>query len=165
MPPRQPSIAHAKPVDTLIMDNVPFMAANIPINAGIVSETIHNPAVPQDEEASINNFNPLPNSVVSPINVDRLRAFLTNHPDTNLANFLIDGFCNGFSIGYNGPFTPGQCRNLLSARSQPAAVSSAIAKEVNGGHTAGPFESSPFASLHFTVPHWELYRKKMVLIA
>ena len=85
---------------------------------------------------------------MSPINVDRLRAFLTNHPDTNLANFLIDGFCNGFSIGYNGPFTPGQCRNLLSARSQPAAVSSAIAKEVNRGHTAGPFESSPFASLH-----------------
>ena len=36
----------------------------------------------------------------------------------------------------------------ISARSQPAAVSSAIAKEVNRGHTAGPFESSPFASLH-----------------
>ena len=87
-------------------------------------------------------------TVVCPINVDRLRKFLINHPDTNLVNFLIDDFCNGFSIGYTGSLTPGQCRNLLSARSNPEAVSSAIFKEVTRSHTAGPFYSLPFVSLH-----------------
>ena len=115
----------------------------MPTNVGIVLETIDNLAVPQNQKASNNDFNPLP-----PINVDRLRKFLINHPDTNLVNFLIDGFCNGFSIGYTGSSTPGQCRNLLSARSNTEAVSSAISKEVTRGNTAGPFYSLPFVSLH-----------------
>ena len=44
--------------------------------------------------------------------------------------------------------TPGQCQNLLSARSNPVAVSTTVLKEVNRGHTAGPFSSLPFDMLH-----------------
>ena len=53
-----------------------------------------------------------------------------------------------FLMGYNGPLTPGQCQNLLSARSNPVAVSTAVLKEVNRCHTAGPFSSLPFDMLH-----------------
>ena len=94
------------------------------------------------------DFFPLPNTVVSPINVPVLKQFLINHPDTNFVNFLLDGFTYGFSVGYDGPLTAGQSRNLLSARQNPIAVSAAILKEVSRGHTAGPFPVSPFPMLH-----------------
>ena len=86
--------------------------------------------------------------VVSPINVLVLCKYLTSHPDRNFVNFLLDGFTNGFSVSYQGPLTAGQCRNLLSARSNPAAVTRAISKEVQRGHTAGPFDIMPFPLLH-----------------
>ena len=112
-------------------------------------ETTHSQIVHHDpSNNNNNNFYPLPNCVVTPINVNKLSEYLVNHPDINFVNFLIDGFSNGFSIGYDGPLTPGQCQNLLSARSNPVAVSTAVLKEVNRGHTAGPFSSLPFDMLH-----------------
>ena len=120
----------------------------MPTNAETVLETTHSQVVHQHDPAN-NNFYPLPNFVVTPINVNKLSEYLVNHPDINFVNFLIDGFSNGFSIGYNGPLTPGQCQNLLSARSNPVDVSTAVLKEVNCCHTAGPFSSSlPFDMLH-----------------
>ena len=115
---------------------------------------IHNPVVPlvclasNDHNNQFSSFCPLPDHVISPINVATLNRFLTNHPDRHLVNFLLDGFTNGFSIGYHGSITPEQCRNLLSARHSPDAVSAAILKEVRHGHTAGPFQFMPFEFFH-----------------
>ena len=86
--------------------------------------------------------------VSSPVNVQRLATALLDHPDHSLVNFLLNGFTQGFDIGYRGPITTGSCRNLLSARTHHREVSAALAKEVSRGHTAGPFEASPFPVLH-----------------
>ena len=110
-------------------------------------ETTHK-YIAHGETPTNSNFYSLPVHVVSPINVLVLCKYLTSHPDRNFVNFLLDGFTNGFSVGYQGPLTAGQCRNLLSARSNPAAVTRAISKEVERGHTAGPFDIMPFPLLH-----------------
>ena len=68
------------------------------------------------------------------------------HPDRMFVKFLLDGFTFGFQIGYTGPMTPGQCNNLLSGRTHPQPVTAA--KELNRGHTSGPFLQPPFAQLH-----------------
>ena len=63
-------------------------------------------------------------------------------------HFLIDGFSTGFSLGVHGSISLGCTPNLRSARDNPDAVSTAIAKEVARGHTHGPFLSPPFAHFH-----------------
>ena len=94
------------------------------------------------------NFNPLPLSICSPVNVDVLSELLCYHPDRVFVEFLLSGFTYGFSIGYEGPLTCGQSVNLLSARSNPAPVEKAIITELQRGHTSGPFDLPPFANLH-----------------
>ena len=93
-------------------------------------------------------YRPLPVNIVSPINVSFLNFCLLDHPDQDFVTFLIHGFTHGFDIGYRGNITPGQQRNLLSARNNPTAVSAAIRKELDRGHTSGPFASPPFRVLH-----------------
>ena len=138
----------------MLAGNAHTMIVNTPINVARAMGTIHNPVVPlvclasNDHNNQFSSFCPLPDHVISPINVATLNRFLTNHPDRLLVNFLLDGFTNGFSIGYHGSITPGQCRNLLSARHSPDAVSAAILKEVRHGHTASPFQFRPFEFFH-----------------
>ena len=91
---------------------------------------------------------PLPVSIVTPINVKILQFCLSGHLDSNFVQFLLHGFTFGFDIGFRGELTRGQQRNLLSARNNPTAVSAAIQKELDRGHTSGPFESLPFTVLH-----------------
>ena len=80
--------------------------------------------------------------------VSRLDHHLRSHPDRAFVNFLIHGFSQGFSIGYVGPDTPGQQRNLLSARQNFQPVNEAICKELVRGHTSGPFDKPPLVHLH-----------------
>ena len=93
-------------------------------------------------------FNPLPDTVNSPININNLAEALTNYPNRNLANYLINGFIYGFDIGYSGNIVSSLPQNLLSARNNPAAVTSAINKELSRKHTSGPFRDPPFSCLH-----------------
>ena len=93
-------------------------------------------------------FRPLPRGIVSPVNVDRLEHFLSNHPNRPLVSFVLDGFRNGFDIGFSGNVSSTRPNNLLSARSCPSEVSEAIFKEVSRGHTSGPFVSPPFVPFH-----------------
>ena len=102
---------------------------------------------------SVNNdlisvFNPIPSHVNSPINIDVLIKLLKHHPDQSFVAFLVRGFSEGFSIGFNGPPSAGQEHNLLSARQNPAAVSEAIRKELVCGHTVGPFITKPLINFH-----------------
>ena len=108
VPPRQAFISHAfishaRPVDISTRDSAHILStANMPTNAETVLETTHSQIVHHHDPSNNNNnnFYPLPNCVVTPINVNKLSEYLVNHPDINFVNFLIDGFSNGFSIGY-----------------------------------------------------------------
>ena len=150
-PPPPPSDSvinlHNMFVDSIIVVNAHMPTVDTCTDAEFVLGPTHNLPAPSKRTS---DFFPLPNTVVSPINVPVLKQFLINHPDTNFVNFLLDGFTYGFSVGYDGPLTAGQSRNLLSARQNPIAVSAAILKEVSRGHTAGPFPVSPFPMLHWS---------------
>ena len=93
-------------------------------------------------------FSPLPIGVVTPINVDILETYLTSHPDRDQVNYILQGFRNGFDIGFQGPISNTRPRNLRSADENSRAVSEAIAKEIHRTHTSGPFSSPPFEPFH-----------------
>ena len=101
----------------------------------------------QDIQALDSHFNPLPLSVISPINVDVLERFLAGYPCPSTSRYLITGFRYGFDIGFRGSFDDPNARprNLLSARENVAQVSEAVLKELSRGHTSGPFPFPPFA--------------------
>ena len=73
-----------------------------------------------------------------------------NHPNKELVNYLLDGIYFGFDIGYRGSITPGTSRNLQSALLHPVQVSEALNKEIDHGHTLGPFHTPPFPTLHIS---------------
>ena len=53
----------------------------------------------------------------------------------------------GTRIGYTGPRLPRLSKNLPSATQHPQVVSETLAKEVELGRVAGPFNSPPFSNL------------------
>ena len=77
----------------MLAGNAHTMIVNTPINVARAMGTIHNPVVPLVCLASnyhnnqFSSFCPLPDHVISPINVATLNRFLTNHPDRHLVNF------------------------------------------------------------------------------
>ena len=87
-------------------------------------------------------------SIVTLVKVDKLEYWLkTSQYDATETNFLVDGFRNGFDIGYQGPvsrqsqaenipFTPGVGNKM--------EMWNKILKEVRAGRVAGPFEQIPF---------------------
>ena len=87
-------------------------------------------------------------SIVTPLNVRAYEAALEEASfDEVERSFLIDGFTNGFDIGYKGPnsrqsraknipFTPGV--------GDKVDMWNKIMKEVEAGWVAGPFNDIPF---------------------
>ena len=84
------------------------------------------------------------------VNLENFAFLLHGYPDSALVHFVLDGFRNGFNIGFRGLINETPLRNNKSARDHPEAVSEAIAKEVNRGHTAGPFPVPPFPHCHIS---------------
>ena len=113
-------------------------ATNMPTSRGSFSE---DPSLP---------FRPLPLGVVSPINVEVLERYLSEFPCPGTREYLVNGFRHGFDIGFRGNFSDPNARprNLKSARDNFAKVTEAVVKELNRGHTSGPFPFPPFPQTH-----------------
>ena len=92
-------------------------------------------------------FLPPLHSHSSPICVSRLASLLKGYP-TDVSSFLINGFSHGFRLGYRHHSPSGPIRNNTSALSNPDAVSASILKELQRGHTAGPFLTPPLRNMH-----------------
>lgn len=82
----------------------------------------------------------------SPIKITRLKHYLQFY-DKVEAEFLLEGFLNGFSIQYTGPRSPRDAKNLRSTTLNPELISRQIEKEVNAGRVAGPFSKRPLPNL------------------
>ena len=95
-------------------------------------------------------FKALPLDVISPIRVDVLEELLTDYPCSLTRDYLLQGFTFGFDIGFKGTFVDlhARPRNLLSALNSVDAVNEAIRKELERGHTSGPFSIAPFDLSH-----------------
>ena len=67
----------------------------------------------------------------TPVRVDKLAELLTGYPKDKF-EYIIDGFTNGFRIGYSGDHCPQSCGNLRSAKQHPEIVRAIVSlgKEV-----------------------------------
>jgi hypothetical protein len=90
---------------------------------------------------------PLLHPPVTPVKVKQLEFLLQNY-DFFGKKFLIDGFSNGFHIGFLGERRAVDCRNLKSALDKPDILVAKLDKEREAGRIAGPFNNPPFTKFH-----------------
>ena len=85
-------------------------------------------------------------SIVTPVKVDRLEALLRHYSyDKNETDFLVDGFKNGFSLGYQGrQDVKIKSPNLKFNIGSPIVLWNKVMKEVKEKCYAGPFRTIPF---------------------
>ena len=85
--------------------------------------------------------------IVTPINTKVLAAlFADSKYDEKETKFIMDGFCNGFSIGYNGPMSrQDRSANIPFTVGDKLNMWEKLMKEVKLGRVAGPFDHIPFA--------------------
>ena len=88
------------------------------------------------------------NNVVTPLNVDLYEQLLRDSGfDNKERDFLVDGFRNGFDIGYTGPkIRQSRAQNIpfMPGIGDKWDMWSKIMKEVKAKHYAGPYDEIPF---------------------
>lgn len=85
--------------------------------------------------------------VSTPIDINVLERELSQHPNRNFVTNLVNSLRYGTPVGYTGPEKSRVSRNLVSATQHPEVVSTNLAKEINLGRVAGPFEVPPLPNL------------------
>lgn len=75
----------------------------------------------------------------TPLRHSQFESELANHPNKAFASRLLKGIRQGVSIGYEGPRSPTNTRNLSSAYQHPDVIEAELQKEVNSGRIRGPF--------------------------
>ena len=85
-------------------------------------------------------------SIITPINVKRLQDLLKEtRYNEEKSRYIIDGFTNGFDIGYCGPEDRQDRSNNIPLRiGSSIELWNKIMKEVRLGRYAGPFDTIPY---------------------
>ena len=83
----------------------------------------------------------------TPIKLAVLRRLLAGYGNAVDKVILIEGFTEGFSLGYTGLRVCMDSECLRSASAQPNIVHGKLAKEIQAGRIAGPFVSRPLQQL------------------
>lgn len=86
---------------------------------------------------------------MTPVCFKTLNILLEGY-DKEKKEHLVNGFKNGFKIGYQGSRCFRSSANLKSASEQTDEVDKKINKEVEAGRVAGPFPSTPFKNLQIS---------------
>ena len=77
---------------------------------------------------------------------------LRSHPDNHLVQFLLEGICKGFRIGFTKP--PSSLRaarsNLEGAWEHPDIVNDYLSTEISLGWVAGPFLPRAIPQVHIS---------------
>ena len=85
-------------------------------------------------------------NIITPVNVENLKILLNESKyDKDESEFLVDGFSNGFDLGYRGPEDiQQQAKNLKFTIGDKIELWNKVMKEVKEKRYAGPFEQIPF---------------------
>ena len=85
-------------------------------------------------------------SIATLVDADTLEHMLSESEyDPVCAHFLVDGFRNGFDLGYRGPIKRrSTAQNLPFRVGSPIEMWNKIIKEVKLGRCAGPYDQIPF---------------------
>ena len=118
--------------------------SNVNFNTNVPSATIREdlPAPVLHPQLHEHTSNP-----VTPIKYQILNRLLRDHPNRSKVDYVVQGFCFGFSLKYNGPLENRQPKNLLSAYQHADKLWVSIMKEVHLGHVLGPFLVQPLDPL------------------
>ena len=101
----------------------------------------------------------------TPIDTVILKQHSQNHPDPNFVKYLIDGLNYGFHTGIHPlPEKTLECKNLLSATSQPEITSKLIQSEVDKGFLLGPLDSMPFRVNPTGIAEGKYSKKKRLIV-
>ena len=92
--------------------------------------------------------NSLPSTPRCVLNIEYFEFLLSAHPNRFHVNYILDGLRTGFDIGFLGSSLNTQPKNLRSAHQFRPLLAAAIAKELDRGHTVGPFDQPPFPITH-----------------
>ena len=84
------------------------------------------------------------NRAPTPINGEMLAPFLKRYPKTLDAQFLRNGFQQGFRIGYKGQRVTVMSKNLKSAYELKDVLLNKLKGEIALGRIVGPFDAPPF---------------------
>ena len=103
-----------------------------------IAETVENGSVPKRKilPKIRSETNPLP----TPIKVNKLTPLLDAYDEKD---FVIDGFSQGFDLGYEGDQLSQRCNNNLSVNMNIEAAMQKVQKEVELKRIPGPFEAPP----------------------
>ena len=86
-------------------------------------------------------------NIFTPVNVTELNHLLEiTKYDKQKAKFLVEGFTNGFDLGYRGPETniKQESKNLKFTIGNKTELWNKVMKEVKENRYAGPFSEIPF---------------------
>ena len=85
-------------------------------------------------------------NIFSPVDADMLEKLLNEADyDTKKTTFLVDGFRNGFSLGYHGEESVRhKSKNLRFTIGNKTILWNKVMKEVKNLRYAGPYEEPPF---------------------
>ena len=93
---------------------------------------------------------------------------MIKHPDIKFTDYLIHGLKHGFHTGLRClPDFSIECKNLLSAMSQPESVNSLIDTEIQKGYLCGPFHNIPYEHFRINpigVAEGKYSRKKRLIV-
>ena len=92
--------------------------------------------------------NPLPNQIVSYVNIPAIRSLASGYPKMDICKYILDGLQFGFKLGFIGEVKETRPKNLVSANKNNEKVTKAVIKELERGHTSGPFLNPPVHQLH-----------------
>ncbi|XP_066928822.1 uncharacterized protein [Clytia hemisphaerica] len=116
------------------------------------SPSFDNPFCQQDRSLTFTAASPIlpavPSKIINQIRNAGVLIHLLDGYQEDIVEFLVNGFSNGFRLGFQGPPPLSRRRNNLSAVHHVEAVSASILKELKRGHTSGPFPSPPLPNLH-----------------
>ena len=81
---------------------------------------------------------------ITPVQWEPLKLFIQGY---HYANYLLEGFSQGFYLGYEGPRVFRTSPNLNYSQDLPEIITQSIGKEVKLGRIKGPFTDPPYSNL------------------
>lgn len=143
-----------EPAQKAMLAPTPMSVSSVLGNTG--GNSALNSKVPQNTIQTIlptTQTNPLQltkdQSISTPIRIYSLTHYLQNY-ESELANFLIQGFTFGFKIPYKGPRQFRLSKNLSSIEGKEHILQQRIDQELKHQRIAGPFCKPPFPNIQIS---------------
>ncbi|XP_055346824.1 uncharacterized protein LOC129594230 isoform X1 [Paramacrobiotus metropolitanus] len=89
----------------------------------------------------------MPVNPATPLKIGVFIELLAPHPDRSFVNQIVTILQHGANIGYFGPRVSVYTPNCKSAKIHKDVLLKSVQKEIDLGHTVGPFRHAPFVNM------------------